>query len=691
MKGLGKSSVLTRVAAVLLLVVFGLVILHAPIIMMVGAHWPSLDIIVKGWKEGLMAFAGVFLAVEVSRWGMWRELFRSTVLRLIAAFVALHLLSLLFFWLGLHATVAGLLIDLRYVVYFALVFILMRLQPGYAPVFVKVGITGALVVVIFAMLQVFVLPKDVLGLLGYSKDTIAPYMTVDQNHDYIRINSTLRGPNPLGAYAIIVLGMLAAFLAATRTKRQAVTYAILAILGAGGVVALWASYSRSALVGGCIAVGVAVAVGFSRYIKPKHWLLAAGVLIAVIAGVFAFRHTSFVSNVILHERLGSDTTNGSNIGHINSLDEGLRRLARQPLGAGIGSTGSPSYYSDSQPTLYIENQYLNVAHEVGWLGLLLYIIIIVAVLKQLWSARRNYLALGLFASGVGLSFVALLLPVWVDDTVSLVWWGAAGVVLGSQTKQRELSLARRFISWNRRASKWIDTVFVPAAWRVDGLKEYIEDILPPLTDRAKTIYDIGGGKRPYVGTVVARSKQTKTIVGLDIDQRELDQAPASAYDKTIAQDIGARQMKPLRPLATLVICQMVLEHVFDNKQAIKNIYRFTAKNGTVTICVPSRNALFATINRLLPESIKRRLLHGIFPESAHAQGFPAYYHDCTPKEMIGLMEHEGFAIETVRYYFQGTYFTFFVPFHIVWRLYQAVAYMFIRRNAADYFCIIARK
>jgi len=40
------------------------------------------------------------------------------------------------------------------------------------------------------------------------------------------------------------------------------------------------------------------------------------------------------------------------------------------------------------------------------------------------------LALGVFASGIGLALVGFFLPVWADDTVSIIWWGLAAVVVG---------------------------------------------------------------------------------------------------------------------------------------------------------------------------------------------------------------------------------------------------------------------
>jgi hypothetical protein len=53
---------------------------------------------------------------------------------------------------------------------------------------------------------------------------------------------------------------------------------------------------------------------------------------------------------------------------------------------------------------------------------------------RLWQRRTDWLALGLFSSGIGLALIGLLLPVWVDDTVSIVWWGLAAVAIAKKGK-----------------------------------------------------------------------------------------------------------------------------------------------------------------------------------------------------------------------------------------------------------------
>ena len=111
-------------------------------------------------------------------------------------------------------------------------------------------------------------------------------------------------------------------------------------------------------------------------------------------------------------------------------------MATQPFGAGIGSSGSASLLGDDP--LILENQYFFIAHETGWLGLMIFLLIFIGILTRLWTRRADWLALALLSSGIGLAIIGLLLPVWVDDTVSLVWWGLAGLAIGSNRGERRV-------------------------------------------------------------------------------------------------------------------------------------------------------------------------------------------------------------------------------------------------------------
>ncbi len=422
-------GLLGKVYITILLVIFGGIVLHAPLSVGFGTLWPDYYLIIKSWKEILMLIAGLIALLLLYKTKQFRIL-RDPIIIAICAYTVLHLVLIPFYAKDLASSSAGLAIDLRYLLFFGLVYVAMRLYPKSRKMFIQVGIAGALVVLVFGMLQVAILPHDILKYIGYNIDTISPYLMVDQNNAFIRINSTLRGPNPLGEYAGLVLTLVITALVKGKVAKSKWPQTIAAILFAGGLVSLWTSYSRSALIGAFVAISIVLIVTYWRKISTKMWLSLGILLILLSCGLFMIRDTALVSNVIFHENLTGGSNIKSNEGHANSLVDGFGQLTSQPFGAGVGSTGSASIIGNQSEI--IENQYLFVAHEVGWLGLALFIFIFVSIMMRLWKLRDDWLALGVFASGIGLALIGILLPVWTDDTVAIVWWGLAAIVVGSR-------------------------------------------------------------------------------------------------------------------------------------------------------------------------------------------------------------------------------------------------------------------
>jgi len=423
-----KFNLIEKLYIGILLAIFGGIVLHAPFSVGLSTVFPQAELLIKSWKEILLVLAGLLVLVILYRKKQW-SILKSPVLLLVAAYGALHLLLVPLSDQSSTSILAGLMIDLRYVLFFGLVYIAVTLYPTLRKPFLMAFFVGAFVVAAFALLQVFVLPPDILRHIGYNETTIMPYMTVDDNPAFIRINSTLRGPNPLGAYAVIVLALLfAAWLKtnAAKVRRPLLPVSVIAI---GSFVAVWASYSRSALVAAIVAIGLVVLAIAGRRISARAWVVLAVIVLLTGVGLFAARDSNFVANVLLHDDMSTGAAVTSNAGHVSSLSEGVDRMVHQPLGGGIGSTGSASIYGDAP--LVIENQYLFIAHEAGWLGLGLFLILFIKVIQQLWGRRADWLAAGVFASGIGLALIGLLLPVWVDDTVAIIWWGMAAVALGN--------------------------------------------------------------------------------------------------------------------------------------------------------------------------------------------------------------------------------------------------------------------
>ena len=409
-----------------LLIIFGLVVFHAPLTVWLGT-FTEYDILVKSWKEFLLvALVPLATVILFRRPDVRERLIKDPLIWLITGYAILHKI---YFFNKLQDTVpylAGLAIDLRYLLFFVLVYIAALTVPKFQRRTLQVVFFAAAVSLLFAVLQVVVLPPDILSHIGYGKDTIEPYLTIDKNPDYVRINGTLRGPNPLGAYVLVIAALAVSYLLFHRGKLH--TSAAMAAVLVMAPAVLWATHSRSAWLGVIVSIGVLAFLGLSRKIN-KYWVAAliAGPLLVLGSAIYVLKDTDFVSHVIVHSDPSDPVLDNSNEGHLESLIDGGARVLLEPFGRGPGSTGSASLLGDKP--IVIENQYLFIAHEAGWLGLVLFLAIFVIVIRRLWQVKNNWFALGVMASGIGLAVVGLVLPVWVDDTVSLVWWGLAGLAI----------------------------------------------------------------------------------------------------------------------------------------------------------------------------------------------------------------------------------------------------------------------
>ena len=419
----------------ILIVLFG-VMIHAPLSVGLGQLWPQQALLFKAWKEVLLGVLLIIGLMLISQRKLWPQLAHDRLIQLTAAYGLLHLILIPLSNQGWPSIIAGLLIDMRFVLFFVLCYMAVKLEPRAMSRMIKVFLVGAGIVVGFGLLQITILPDDILRTIGYSKATIAPYGTIDKNPDFVRINSTLRGPNPLGAFCVIVISLLGAYFAAMRRKlsyRQKTTIIAAAAMSAA---VLFASYSRSAYLALVVAFGLLAASIVT--IRWSRRVVLGGLIAAYIAivGVMGLQSSDWYQNVVLHEDPQSSVVKKSNSEHVRSLEVSTARAVQQPLGGGIGSTGSASLYDTTQSGTVVENYYLFVMHETGWLGGGMFVAIVMMTQWRLWQRRSHWMALGLFASGMGLAVIALLLPVWADDTIALVWWGLAGAIIGSSYEKR---------------------------------------------------------------------------------------------------------------------------------------------------------------------------------------------------------------------------------------------------------------
>lgn len=425
---------LARIIAIACAIIIALLPFHAFLTVWFSSffgHYTELRL----WKEFLLlALAAMAVIVGVRQrpdWPWSKKLFGPTRLcSVIKLYGLLVILAGLFAYfaggVSLRALGYGLLLDLRFLLFFGIVWIVtVHGRQFILRYWRRLLFVPAVIVVGFGILQFAVLPADFLSHFGYGPSTIDAVQTVDQKDMYQRVQSTLRGANPFGAYLILILAASGAVLI-SNPRRQTWYAAIFA----AACVALALTFSRSAWIGAVVALAWLLFQALRSVRLRRYALVAAGVgLIAFAAVGFILRDNDVFQNLVFHTDEHTQSAESSNDGHFASTVAGLADVARHPLGSGTGTAGPASVYNTEAPARIAENYFVQVGQETGVLGLALFVAINVLLGRELWRRRRDVLARALLASLLGITSVSLLMHAWTDDTIAYVWWGLAGAAM----------------------------------------------------------------------------------------------------------------------------------------------------------------------------------------------------------------------------------------------------------------------
>jgi hypothetical protein len=432
-----KYTILSWVCTLAMLIIF--LVPFQGLLTVWGAHLIGHYTALRLWDEVLLLLCavGVLYLFIFDQKTRFNTLSRRLVW-LILIYVALTVVWGLIAYAGHDVTAKalgyGLIVNLRYPIFFLITWSsgirMTKLRTNWQ----KLVILPAVIVILFGLLQVFVLPHDFLKHFGYGPNTIPVIETINNNAKYIRIGSTLRGANPLGAYLIIPISLVTIMLSKPGNRLKKSLFLLCAFI------VLFYTFSRSAWIGTIVSL---ITLGLTYKMKAEHKKLVFGLAgsIVAIAIVIAlgFHNNVKFQNFVFHTQANSTVKTTSDQGHLSGIKTGLSNIVHSPLGRGPGTAGPASIYNDNKARIS-ENYFIEIGQEVGWLGLILFILINVGVGYLLWLRRDDPLALSLFASLIGITIVNMLLYAWSDDTLALIWWGLAGLAMAPYPhKKQEIS------------------------------------------------------------------------------------------------------------------------------------------------------------------------------------------------------------------------------------------------------------
>lgn len=204
----------------------------------------------------------------------------------------------------------------------------------------------------------------------------------------------------------------------------------------------------------------------------------------------------------------------------------------------------------------------------------------------------------------------------------------------------------------------------------------------------QTVVDVGGG---YLCPLAKRRRPelATRIVALDIDESQL-QANKAADFRAVAD--AARALPLADRSVDLVVTRSVMEHLPDTKRFLDESFR-VLKPGRCAIHVfPCRNAPFALLNRVLPKPLSKWLLATFFAQWKGEVGFPAFYKNCTYREILQRLAEVGYTIDRIELrYYQAIYYKFFFPVYLLMLLYDYALWRLDARRLACQILVVAHR
>lgn len=405
-----------------LLVLVALMPFHAFLSVWLGSLTGQ-QTLIQGWKEALLI--GLCL---LAAWIVWQDPIRLRRLQQpwVYAAVTLVAIGIVVTSLarpGLFAAAFGIKTDLEFLA--AAIITAVVASKHWLEQLLSILLISASIVVGFGLLQIFILPPDLLTSFGYGPDTIVPYQHITEGTSALRFPATLGGPNQLGTYLMLPLCLSVALF----IRHHRWTYAV---LFAGSIVCLVYTFSRSAWIGAFVAVTLTAFATMPARLRKPTAIVGSLILVCTLAllPVLVARGGT-LQYFILHASLTNhDDPHRSDSQHAESLSDGAAAVWQEPLGHGLGTAGPATFHVGS--TNIIENYYLQIGYEMGIIAVIVFVILILLVTLMLFqNAGLTPLAVPLASSIIGISLVALVLPAWVDSTTALITWIAVGGVAGT--------------------------------------------------------------------------------------------------------------------------------------------------------------------------------------------------------------------------------------------------------------------
>jgi O-antigen ligase len=336
-----------------------------------------------------------------------------------------------------YSAIVGSVYNTRLFGYLLLGYLVGSAREGqkYLSYLLTLAVIVAAIVALFGVAQYF-LPTDFLTNFGYSLERgVKPLFFIDDRVELPRVMSTLKDPNSLGAY--MILPILATGLALFSRKanetlfirsfrREALVVMLVVML-----LALFLTFSRGALLGLVLSIITLLCIVTGERVMSfvkKYFIFILAFIFLISFFLFQIRNHSFVQDYVFHAAVSTNQED-PNEKRLSLQQDAINDIVDNPEGSGPGSAGLVSI-NNPQGGVLTENYYLQIAYEVGWLGVGLFVVILLIITKKLLSNLQSPISNLLLSSLVAYLFYSLLIHLWSNEAVALQWWLLSGTALG---------------------------------------------------------------------------------------------------------------------------------------------------------------------------------------------------------------------------------------------------------------------
>lgn len=281
----------------------------------------------------------------------------------------------------------------------------------------------------YNLVMVFIAAGVFVGLLGiyqnfFIDNTASSWVDSEMFGDIsTRVYSTFDNPNVLGQYLVLTIPIVFAVLYSVKTISKKAVFLVSFLIMCACLVFTW---SRAAW------VGIILAVGFFLVMKDRRWFSLC--ILALIIMPFVLPE-SIISRITSIGNLKDSSTAYRVSVWIASL-----RMAKDfwISGIGLGSGAFERVYQNyalngAGFALHSHNFYIQLVVEMGILGLVLFLMIILSAYKQIISINeKNTLnknvAIAMGGALIGYLFQGVAENLWYNYRMILIFWIYMGIL-----------------------------------------------------------------------------------------------------------------------------------------------------------------------------------------------------------------------------------------------------------------------